>query len=110
MLKNQQKVSQIYINEHKLQNFLIIFQELVTLIYLDDESPDSEDGTMSLLLGLAKQIQNLLVKDIYTLKFPAIMKKTLKTLKALLNLLTTAKKSAQTTSTIKKQENNDDEN
>ena len=96
------KYPEIDVNEHELQKFVLIFQKVVMLTYLDETFPDSVDGISSLLVGLAKQIQNLLNKDIGSLKFPAVIKKALKVLKALLNLFTTAKKSAETTSKINK--------
>ena len=69
------KFPDIDINERKIQKFLLIFQELVLLSYADEEFSDSENGITSLLLTLAKQIQNLLNKDIDFLKFPAVIKK-----------------------------------
>ena len=90
--KISRKHLEIDINKQELQRFLLIFQEIVKLTYLDEEFFDSEDGITTLVVGLAKQIRTLLEKDIDSLKFSAIIKNALKTLKALLNLFTTAKK------------------
>ena len=81
------KFPDIHANEHEIQTILLIFQELILLSYADKEFSDSEESISSLLLTLAKQIQNLLNKDIDSLKFPAVIKK-LKALKALLNSFT----------------------
>lgn len=62
------------------------------LKFSDEEFSDSEDGITSLFIGLAKRIWNLLDKNIDFLKFSAVIKKLLETLKALLNLFTTVKK------------------
>ena len=80
------------------------------LSYADKELSGSDDGISSLLLTLEKKIQNLLNKDIDSLKFPAVIKKSLKTSKALLNLFTTVKINTETTSELKNQDNNKDEN
>ena len=70
-----------------------MFPELIVLCNSDEEFLDSEEGITEILLTTGKQIHNSLNKDIDSLKFPAVIKKTLKTLKALLNLITTFKKS-----------------
>ena len=67
-----EKFPDIAINQHKIQKFLLIFQELVLLSCSDEKFSDPESGIMSLLLTLAKQIQNLLNKDIDSLKFSAV--------------------------------------
>ena len=81
-----EKFPDIDIKEHEIQKFLLIFQELITLPVVYEEFSDSEDGITNLFLTLAKQIQNFLNKDTNFLKFQAVIKKSLKTLKALLNL------------------------
>ena len=57
----------------------------------DYEFLHSEDGTTEILLAIGKQIHSVLNKDIESLKFETVIKKALKTLKALLNLITTFK-------------------
>lgn len=101
--KISRKHLEIDINKQELQRFLLIFQEIVKL---DEEFFDFEDGITTLVVGLAKQIRTLLEKNIDSHKFSAIIKNALKTLKALLNLFTRAKKSEEKTREINKQENN----
>ena len=48
-------------------------------------------------MTIGEQIHNLYNKDIDPLKFAAVIKKALKNLKALLNLITTFKKSTENT-------------
>ena len=100
------KFPDIHANEHEIQKFLLIFQELILLSYADKEFSDSEESISSLLLTLAKQIQNLLNKDIDSLKFPAVIKKTqgfkgiIKLIHGISNLYT------ETTSELNNQDNN----
>ena len=101
--KISRKHLEIDINKQELQRFLLIFQEIVKL---DEEFFNFEDGITTLVVGLAKQIRTLLEKNIDSHKFSAIIKNALKTLKALLNLFTRAKKSEEKTREINKQENN----
>lgn len=101
--KISRKHLEIDINKQELQRFLLIFQEIVKL---DEEFFDFEDGITTLVVGLAKPIRTLLEKNIDSHKFSAIIKNALKTLKALLNLFTRAKKSEEKTREINKQENN----
>ena len=90
--KLAKKFPYIDINEHEIQKFLLIFQDLIKLWNSDEGFSDSEDGITETLLTIGKQIHNLLNKGIKSLKFPSIIKKVLKTLKTLLNLITTFKK------------------
>ena len=62
------------------------------ILFAKGSNKSSEDRITSLLLQLAKKIQNVLNKDINSFKFPTVIKKKLKTLKALLNPFTMVKK------------------
>ena len=82
------------------------------LSYVDEEFSDSEDGISSLLLTVAKQIQNLLNEDIDSLKFPAVIKNILD-FKGIIKPIHNGnkkKKNTETTNELKHQDNNNDKN
>ena len=91
--KLAKKCPDIDINEHEIQKFRLIFEELIVLCNSDKEF---SDGITEILLKIGKQIHSLFI---ISLKFPAVIKKALKTLKALLNLINTFRKSTEKTKT-----------
>ena len=84
------------LNEEEIKKFLLILQELISIANqeersLEEKGDDSVDGAVSILLILAQQISELLESDIDSLEFPKIIKKSLKTSKAILGVFNTVK-------------------
>ena len=84
------------LNEEEIKIFLLIFQELISIVNeeessLEEEGGDEGYGAISILLILVKQISELLEGDIDSLEFPKIIKKSPKTLKAFPGVFNTIK-------------------
>ena len=84
------------LNEEEIKKFLLIFQELISIANEEESSSeeggsDSVDGAVSIFLIQAQQISELLEGVVDSLEFPKIIKKSLKTLKAILGVFNTVK-------------------
>ena len=84
------------LNEEEIKKFLLIFQELISIANEEQSSSeeggsDSVDGAVSIFLIQAQQISELLEGVVGSLEFPKIIKKSLKTLKAILGVFNTVK-------------------
>lgn len=90
--KIAKKFPNVDINEHEIQKSCLTVQKLIVLWNSDDEFSNSGDGINETFLITGKQIHNLSNKQFDSLKLEAVVKKILKTLKALLNLITAFKK------------------
>ena len=83
------------LNKEEIKKILIIFQELISIGNEEESFLEKErntvDGAVSILLILAQQISELLEGEIDFLEFHNIIKKSLKTLKAILGVFNTVK-------------------
>ena len=87
---------QLQLNEEEINKFLLILQEFISIANeeessLEEEGGDSVGGRVRIFLILAQQISELLEVDIDSLEFPKIVKKSFKTLKAILGVFNTVK-------------------
>ena len=86
----------IKLNKEDIKKFLLIFQELISIVNEDESSIEEEGGNsiecaVSIVLILAQQISELLKGEIDSLEFTKIVKISLKTLKAIPGVFNTVK-------------------
>ena len=103
--KLHKKYLKIDVKEHEIQNFLLIIPLHSSTAYCTCERRRRKlirggrrhnRRNSSILLTLAQQISKVLNQDIDSLKFRRVIKKSLKTLKAIFGLFSTVKKDTKT--------------
>ena len=84
------ELNEQFIEDREIERFLKIFSVTVQEPENDlsnEEALDNEDGTIDIIITVAKKISQLLEGDIDSLKFPKVIIKFLKTLRAIVGLV-----------------------
>ena len=79
------------LKQEEIHKYLTMFQEIVDQINNKQETGDSEEGIKDMIKTVDGEIANFLNQDINSSDFPEIIKKALKTPRAIVNFIRTIK-------------------